>query len=127
MTVWTCNVLLKHHTAGDLRPRLWGDNDNELLMVLYGIGASVDDRQPATSWENYLITPEQQVLAVDKFGAVMSDYLEPRLQRAQREGDVGMIYQIARTREHTATPGPRQPLMRDPLAKSLVVDGVVRP
>jgi hypothetical protein len=114
VTVWTCNVLCKHHATGDMRPRLWANDDCELLTVLYGIGASLDDRQPDTSWENYLITYEQQLLAVDQFGAVVTDYLEPRAQRAEREGDWMMVAQIERSREHSR--GATQPLLRDRLA-----------
>lgn len=125
MTVWTCNVLYKHHAAGDMRPRLWGDDDAELLTVLYGCGASLDDRQPNTSWENYLITPAQQLVAVE-LGAVVTDWLEPRYQRALAEGDLDMCLQINRTREHTARPGLRQPLLKDPLAQRALADGLLR-
>lgn len=117
MTVWTCNLLTRHHTTGEMRPRLWGDNDGELLAVLYGCGASLEDRQPDTSWENYLITPEQQLRAVEEFGAVQTDWLEPRAQAAERNGEWSMLAQIERTREATRRayqPGPR-PLLRDPL------------
>lgn len=122
MTVWTCNVLARHHAAGDMRPRLWGDNPAELAVVLMAIGASEADRQRDCSWENYLITPEQQTFAVD-LGAVVTDYLEPRLQRAMREGDTGMIFQITRTREGFRQQG-RQPLLRDPLARRALAEVV---
>jgi hypothetical protein len=114
VTVWTCNLLLKHHAAGDMRARLWGDDDTELLMVLYGIGAGIEDSQRDTSWENYLITLEQQVLAVDQFGVIVTDYLEPRLQRAMREGDLPMVMAIYRSRENFK--GKPSPVLRDLLA-----------
>lgn len=124
MTVWTCNVLFKHHAAGDMRPRLWGDNDCELLAVLYGVGASVDDRQPNTSWENYLITPEQQLLAVRDFGAVVTDYLEPRAQAAERNCEWEMLASIERTREgwraKRCYPAGVLPVLLDPQARGIL-------
>ena len=118
MTVWTMNVMLKHHASGVMCCRLWGDDDAQLFEVLYGIGASIDDKQQGSSWENYLITPEQQMLAVSFYGVPVMDYLEPRYQRAVREGDAGMVDQINRTRAHVGT--VRVPLLMDPLAKGVL-------
>lgn len=101
MAVYTCNILLKHHVAGDMRPRLWADTPEEAMIAAYGCGASLDDIQPDTTWENYLITPEQQAAAIT-LGAKLCDYLEPRYQRAVREGDTGMIRCIELNRETAA-------------------------
>lgn len=101
MTVYVANILTKHHANGEMRPRLWADTSDEALCAAYACGAELSDRQPDTSWENYLISPDQLAEAVRQ-GARVCDWLEPAYQRAARIGDSGLRRQIERTRKHTA-------------------------
>lgn len=98
MTVYTCNLLYKHDATGEFRPRLWADDDLELFAAAEAVGATAMDIQPNPGWFNYLITELQQALAIAD-GAVMTDYLEPRYQRAKREGDTAMMRSIELSRE----------------------------
>lgn len=97
MTVYTASIMLKHHHRGDLCRRLWADTSDEALMAAYGCGATIDDLQPGTSFENYLITEAQQDAAIAA-GAVQTDWMEPRYQRAKREGDDRMVLSIELSR-----------------------------
>lgn len=111
MTVYTCNLLQKHHATGEHRPRLWADTADEIALALYECGASHDDQERNNpKFENYLITPDQQALAIFN-GAVLTDYLEPRYQVAQREGDQAMIRSIELSRRTGLTAGthPKAP------------------
>lgn len=109
MAVYTCNLLQKHVATGVHRPRLWADDENEALVAAYAVGASVSDIDMTQGFESYLITPEQQALAIAQ-GAKLCDYLEPRYQMAKRAGDVDMIRGIELSRRHGLTAGthPKQ-------------------
>lgn len=118
MTVWTCNVLYKHTSTGEFMPRLWGDDELALMVLVGALGADVvADFQPDMWGDCYRITPQQQLRAVEEFGAVPTDYWEPQAQRAERDGNWAKVASIEMARENVRKGRlfVPVPLLRDPL------------